>query len=714
MGCATSKKKHDEDDVVSLCKERKRLMKLVVERRYAFAEAHRKYNQSLHDVAMAIRLFVARHSSPSSPFLITFPNSNTYDTTQSLIANPMFSQNEPYEPAHNTSVCLSSDSEVSLDSSEVNRKKQEQEHPNEKAESKDDINAEEDEDTDEEEELVCEYFYGDIGVPLLSREKNFGWDFFNFNPFDAVTAKVVSGLSHNTEEDLRFVREQEGIPELEENGEGEVVDVKNGDVGHVESEIEAMRTGDEAKLNQWRQMDASVIDTPAEGRELLEAMKDVEDHFLRAYNSGLEVSRMLEANKTQLQSGLDNIKESSARLIRSITWNRSTSLQSSSCKSLLTSSSKSSSTWTEFSNDLFDDCGGMVSGSHSLTLERIYAWEKKLYEEVKAGEKTRKIYERKCSQLRKQEGRGSSPLCKNESMAEVVDLYARILVTIRSAESMSNRIQRLKDEELLPQLVELLNGLARNWKIMFKSHETQYKIMYEVRFFNSPALGNFCNDSHRLATLQLEAELQNWHACFATYVTSQKVYIEALDGWLSKFMSPEVELQSQGRSSVLPCTINDPPLLVISHDWLASLEKLPDKVVTYAIKSFGKDIQALWAQQGEEQQHKRKVDGLAKELDHKVMAFQMAESRILGIKLCELEPEANIESQIEYLSKRKYLLDEFAKSLDAEKAKLQDRMKETQDITVNAFQTGFCSVFESISEFSKASVKMYEALKTFK
>lgn len=35
--------------------------------------------------------------------------------------------------------------------------------------------------------------------------------------------------------------------------------------------------------------------------------------------------------------------------------------------------------WT----DLFDDYGGMESGSHSLTLERLYAWEKKLYEEVK-------------------------------------------------------------------------------------------------------------------------------------------------------------------------------------------------------------------------------------------------------------------------------------------------------------------------------------------
>ena len=75
--------------------------------------------------------------------------------------------------------------------------------------------------------------------------------------------------------------------------------------------------------------------------------------------------------------------ESSNKLIRSITLNRSTSSRSSSCKSLVSCSSKSSSTWTESKNDLFDDYGGMESGSHSLTLGRLYAWEKKLYEEVK-------------------------------------------------------------------------------------------------------------------------------------------------------------------------------------------------------------------------------------------------------------------------------------------------------------------------------------------
>ncbi|KOM34379.1 hypothetical protein LR48_Vigan02g052900 [Vigna angularis] len=43
----------------------------------------------------------------------------------------------------------------------------------------------------------------------------------------------------------------------------------------------------------------AVLDTPAEGRELFEALKDIEDHLLRAYDSRKEVTKMLEANKIQ-------------------------------------------------------------------------------------------------------------------------------------------------------------------------------------------------------------------------------------------------------------------------------------------------------------------------------------------------------------------------------------------------------------------------------
>ena len=41
---------------------------------------------------------------------------------------------------------------------------------------------------------------------------------------------------------------------------------------------------------------------------MVTSLKDVEDHFIRAYDSGLEVSRMLEVNKVPMLSGLEEIK----------------------------------------------------------------------------------------------------------------------------------------------------------------------------------------------------------------------------------------------------------------------------------------------------------------------------------------------------------------------------------------------------------------------
>ena len=51
-----------------------------------------------------------------------------------------------------------------------------------------------------------------------------------------------------------------------------------------------------------------MVHTPVRGRKLLEALKDIEDHLLRAFESGKDVSKMLEANKVHLPSNFDEIK----------------------------------------------------------------------------------------------------------------------------------------------------------------------------------------------------------------------------------------------------------------------------------------------------------------------------------------------------------------------------------------------------------------------
>ncbi|WCJ32721.1 hypothetical protein M5689_014126 [Euphorbia peplus] len=640
MGCVLCKQNEEQDDVfldvLSLCRERKRFLKMGLERRYAFADAQFKYNQSLYALAMALRLFVARHSSPSSPLLITdAPPNETHQECQGL-------EQETQENG-----------------------------------GKDEEKFEEE---DDEEDEICEHFYDedeDRNGPE-SPKGGFGWDFFY--PFDEIKTELLSGFD--------FEGLKGGVSEVEDD----------------EKKKKDFNVGNEEKK------ELKVIDSPTKGRELLEALKDIEDHFLRAYDSGLDVSRMLEANRVHLHSGLEEIKETSNKLIRSMTWNRSTSFRSLSSRSLLSSSSTNSSKWTEFKADVFDEFG-IEAGSHSLTLGRLYAWEKKLYEEVKAGEETRKVYERKCSRLRKSDTSRDRFYTTDKSSAEVKELHSRISVAIRSAESISNRIEKLRDEELQPQFLELLNGLMTNWKIMLESHETQNRVMLEVRHFNTPAYGKFSNDSHRLATLQLEAELDNWRTCFDAYISTQKSYIEALCGWLSKFIPPEVEFYSGGKSLLPP--IGGPPLLITCQSWLAWLDKLPDSAVTYGMKSFAKDVHTLWSQQGKEQQQKRKVNGLAKELDKRNQAFQRTESRVLESKISEHESPASVRNRIEYLAEGRRLLDMFKKKLDEEKEKHISSMRETQQLTVSGFQTGFSSVFESLAEFSESSVKMYADLVTY-
>jgi Protein of unknown function (DUF632) len=72
--------------------------------------------------------------------------------------------------------------------------------------------------------------------------------------------------------------------------------------------------------------------------------------------------------------------ESEQHHAKVITWNRSVSSQSSSSRNPLISQSKDET--TESGSDFIEEFS-MISGSHSSTLDRLYAWERKLYDELK-------------------------------------------------------------------------------------------------------------------------------------------------------------------------------------------------------------------------------------------------------------------------------------------------------------------------------------------
>ncbi|VFQ78410.1 unnamed protein product [Cuscuta campestris] len=711
MGCVASKVKQEEEGegVVSICRERKKQLKLTVERRYSLADTHHRYCQALNGVSAAIKLFVARHFSPSSPYLITFPpppgGSSSNSTSSST---PLFLQQKPSQQATTTPTpketpcCVDSSGEEEEEGEEEREEIRHVEKKEERAAS------------------VCEYFYME-----MPREEEVlqhsappaggygGWDFFS--PFNVYNHQI-------SEEDLKAVREREGIPELEKEEEcGGMMEEERAE-NEEEVELKKMENGgEEVKGGESRKVVADMegkeglhsegmTEALAEmergleeegGRELLEALKDIEDHFSKAYDSGKEVSRMLESNWVYTQPNLEDLRGHITTKLITLTWKPTpsahSSLSSSSKNSLVASTSRSSSTWmSDFSNDLLGDFG--ESGSLLLTLGRLYAWEKKLYEEVKDGDSTWKLYEKRCKKLKRtQDATRIDAEEGKKGAATLKELHSRIIVAIRSAETISKRIEQLRDEELQPQVIQLLQGMMRGWKMMLESHELQNKIMSQVSTFNCPAYGKFCNDSHRLATLQLEVELQNWRSCFTAYIAAQKAYVQSLHAWLSKFVV--VDFYSNA----------GPPLLNVCRDWLSAMNNLPEKSVSCALKSCAKDIRALWVQQGVEQQHKRKVDSLSKELERKTLAFQRAEERVFEFKKFadSRNAELEMEHRAEVLREQKDLLDDFSRRVGLEREEHRKSMQETQRITLRGFQSGFGSVFESMAEFSRAALKMY-------
>ncbi|ONK62836.1 uncharacterized protein A4U43_C07F8630 [Asparagus officinalis] len=174
---------------------------------------------------------------------------------------------------------------------------------------------------------------------------------------------------------------------------------------------------------------------------LLQVLIDLDDHFLKASESAHEVSKMLEANRMHYHSNFADNRghiDHSARVMRVITWNRS-------FKGM-----PNRDDWKDdFDNDEWE--------THATVLDKMLAWEKKLYEEVKAGELMKIDYQRKVALLNKQKKRGASPESIEKTKAAVSHLHTRYIVDMQSMDSTVHEIQRLRDEQLYPKLVELVD-----------------------------------------------------------------------------------------------------------------------------------------------------------------------------------------------------------------------------------------------------------------
>ncbi|PIN08172.1 hypothetical protein CDL12_19259 [Handroanthus impetiginosus] len=667
MGCSTSKL--DDEEAVQLCKDRKKFIRQAVEHRMKFASGHIAYIQAMKRVSAALREYIdgdepreflldsfttpIKKTSPG--FISITPNSFSVtpfksDTNSSYKINyfrpsgnpsvsveerpprsPETYRVEAYSPMHQFGM----DSMFRMQSSPMSSS-------------------------------FFEYSPNNRPNHPPPSPQTSQWDFF-WNPFSSLDyygyptrTSLDQSMMDDENDGLRQVREEEGIPELEEETEYEEIDdrtSKKEENGKVESNfdrdevvVEDVDDSDESdcdcetdedhetekhiselpsqegenlevakaqNVGQISKKETAVADSESKEEtpgftvyvnrrptSMAEVIKDLEDQFNAACNAAGEMSSILEARRAQYSSSSNDL--TAMKMLNPVALFRSASSRSSSSRFLVSASTSREESYESSSSDLSEE-SCMFSGSHQSTLDRLYAWEKKLYQEVRAGERVRIAYEKKCAQLRNQDVKGEDPSFVQKTTAAMRDLHTQIKVSIHSVEAISKRIETLRDEELGPQLLELVQGLARMWKVMAECHQIQKCTLDEAKILLAGTPSKLSrtkkytimspSEPHRLArsAANLETELRNWRACFESWIVSQRSYMHALTGWLLRCS------RSDPDSSKLPFSprqsLGTPLIFNICIQWSKFLDAIREAPVLDGMDFFAAGVGSLYAQQ---------------------------------------------------------------------------------------------------------------------
>ncbi|KAM0858193.1 hypothetical protein ACQ4PT_047992 [Festuca glaucescens] len=264
----------------------------------------------------------------------------------------------------------------------------------------------------------------------------------------------------------------------------------------------------------------------------------------------------------------DDDEEDKLKMLNPVALLRSASSRSSSSRFLLASSSSIDDLFDNDTSSCYSEesCRTM-SGSHQSTLDRLYTWEKKLYKEVKAGERLRLEYEKRMAHLRSQDEKGEEPTSVDKTRAALRSLHTRMKVSIHTVQSISRRIEVLRDEELHPQLMELVQGLSRMWRAMGERHKAQKRTIDDAKLLflhhrasaaTAVALGPPEPNTPPPAAVALECEVRAWRGALEAWLSAQRAYARALAAWARRCLGI-------GTGAAAPRAM--PPAFLVCMEW---------------------------------------------------------------------------------------------------------------------------------------------------
>ncbi|KAD7117530.1 hypothetical protein E3N88_04798 [Mikania micrantha] len=392
--------------------------------------------------------------------------------------------------------------------------------------------------------------------------------------------------------------EHDNVNSVASNSEATLIEFDDGDdcaAGALMCRTSQTESRKDSCLTEGEREDPSEFITHR-AKDFLSSIKEIESRFFQASESGKEVSRMLEVDKIRVGYSESKGSSTASTLLcvncgkgkttlisqdvpHIITWKRSTSLHSSSSRNNLAQTSKDVN--DDSGSDFFEEfC--MIAGSHSSTLDRLYAWERKLYDEVKASESIRRVYDRKCDQLRHQFAKDLKTHVIDKTRSLVKDLHSRIIVALHTVDSISKRIENMRDEELQPQLLELIQGFNRMWKAMLECHHAQYITISLAYHMRKSKNGNL-EETKKQIMDELQHKIECFGLSFTNMVNSQTSYVESINNWLQNCI---IQPKERKRRLISPRRSVGPPIFVICQDWSTGIRSLPSQQLSDSIEAL--------------------------------------------------------------------------------------------------------------------------------
>ncbi|RVX19734.1 Nitrate regulatory gene2 protein [Vitis vinifera] len=357
----------------------------------------------------------------------------------------------------------------------------------------------------------------------------------------------------------------------------------------------------------------------------------------------------------------------SARVMRVITWNKS-------IRGMHNADDK---------KDVFD---AEEYETHATVLDKLLAWEKKLYDEVKAGELMKHEYQRKVALLNKQKKRSASTESLEKTKAAVSHLHTRYIVDMQSMDSTVSEVNHIRDDQLYPKLVALVDGMAKMWNDMCMQHNSQLKMVTDLKSIDISQAPKETSKHHHERTIQLWNEIQGWHSQFEKLVTHEKQYIQALNSWLKLNLIPiESSLKEKISSPPRP---QHPPIQALLHSWHDSLEKLPHELAKSAISSFAAVIKTIILHQEEEMKLKEKTPP------------------------DETDPEKGDEANPkDPISEKQFVVESLKKKLEEEVEAHQRHCVQVREKSLGSLKLRLPELFRALIDYTHACSDAYQRLK---